>query len=78
MPRCITLEIDDTFDTVHGGLQLCLFNAYYDAYGFQPIVVFDAEGRPVAAMLRPASRHVGAPGAEKLRRYKEFHDGAAS
>jgi hypothetical protein len=25
-----------------------------------------------------ASRHDGAPGAEKLRRYKEFHDGAAS
>ena len=152
VPRRITLDIDDTFDTVHGGQQLCLFNAYYDAYGFQPIVVFDADGRPVAAMLRPAkrptgaearaflrrlvveirshwprveiliradshycapevlefcraaridfvlgvastttprrhvetleastaSRHDGAPGAEKLRRYKEFHDGAAS
>ena len=152
VPRRITLDIDDTFDTVHGGQQLCLFNACYDAYGFQPIVVFDADGRPVAAMLRPArrptgaearaflrrlvvelrshwprvevliradshycapevlefcraaridfvlgvastttprrhvetleastaSRHDGAPGAEKLRRYKEFHDGAAS
>jgi hypothetical protein len=152
VPRRITLDIDDTFDTVHGGQQLCLFNAYYDAYGFQPIVVFDADGRPVAAMLRPAkrptgaearaflrrlvvelrshwprveiliradshycapevlefcraaridfvlgvastttprrhvetleastaSRHAGASGAEKLRRYKEFHDGAAS
>jgi hypothetical protein len=152
VPRRITLDIDDTFETVHGGQQLCLFNAYYDAYGFQPIVVFDADGRPVAAMLRPAkrptgaearaflrrlvvelrshwprveiliradshycapevlefcraaridfvlgvastttprrhvetleastaSRHAGASGAEKLRRYKEFHDGAAS
>jgi hypothetical protein len=152
VPRYITLDIDDTFDAVHGGQQLRLFNAHYDEYGFQPIVVFDADGRPVAAMLRPARRptgaeargflrrlvaeirrhwprveiliradshycapevldfcraaridfllgvaatttlrrhvetleastarrHASAPGGEKLRRYKEFHDGAAS
>lgn len=53
VPRRITLDIDDTFDAVHGGQQLRLFNAHYDEYGFQPIVVFDAEGRP-AAMLRLA------------------------
>ena len=138
VPRRITLDIDDTFDAVHGGQQLRLFNAYYDEYGFQPIVVFDGEGRPVAALLRPARRPTGrevrgflrrlvradshycAPEvldfcraepvdfilgvattrtlrrhvetlerstaarqahdatADKLRRYKEFHDGAAS
>jgi hypothetical protein len=152
VPRRITLDIDDIFDTVHGAQQLRLFDAYYDEYGLQPTVVFDAEGRPVATMLRPArrptgaearaflrrlvrqirshwprveiliradshycapevlefcraaridfvlgvastttprrhvetleastaSRHAGASGAEKLRRYKEFHDGAAS
>jgi len=152
VPRRITLDIDDTFDAVHGGQQLRLFNAYYDDYGFQPIVVFDGDGRPVAAMLRPArrptghearallrrlvrairshwprveiliradshycapevldfcraerldfilgvaatttlhrhvealeqstaARHAAAPGADKLRRYKEFYDGAAS
>jgi Transposase DDE domain group 1 len=152
VPRRITLDIDDTFDAVHGGQQLRLFNAYYDEYGFQPIVVFDGEGRPVAALLRPARRPTGGevraflrrlvrairshwprveillradshycapevldfcraerldfilgvastttlrrhietlerstatrqaagPGADKLRRYKEFHDGAAS
>jgi hypothetical protein len=33
---------------------LRLFNAHYDDYGFQPMVVFDAAGRFVAAMLRPA------------------------
>jgi hypothetical protein len=60
VPRRITLDIDDTFDAVHGGQQLRLFNAYYDEYGFQPIVVFDADGRPVAAMLRPARRPTGA------------------
>src|SRR5215218_3931951 len=50
----VGLYLDDTFDAVHGEQQLRLFNAYYDEYGFQPIVVFDGEGRPVAAMLRPA------------------------
>jgi hypothetical protein len=44
VPKRITLDIDDTFDAVHGGQQLRLFNAHYDEYGFQPIVVFDGEG----------------------------------
>ena len=47
------------FDRVHGGQQLRLFNAYYDDYGFQPIVVFDAEGRFVTALLRPGKRPSG-------------------
>jgi hypothetical protein len=59
VPQRITLDIDDTFDAVHGGQQLRLFNAYYDEYGFQPIIVFDGEGRPVAALLRPARRPTG-------------------
>lgn len=59
VPRRITLDIDDTFDTVHGGQQLRLFNAHYDEYGFQPIVVFDDAGRMIAAVLRPASRPTG-------------------
>ncbi len=29
VPRRIVLDIDDTFDAVHGGQQLRLFNAYY-------------------------------------------------
>jgi hypothetical protein len=68
VPRRITLDIDDTFDAAHGGQQLRLFNAYYDAYGFQPIVVFDGEGRPVAAMLRPARRPTGQEVRAFLRR----------
>jgi hypothetical protein len=59
VPRRIVLDIDDTFDAVHGGQQLRLFNAYYDEYGFQPIVVFDGEGRIVTALLRPAKRPSG-------------------
>ena len=56
VPKRITLDIDDTFDAVHGGQQLRLFNAHYDEYGFQPIVVFDGEGRFITAVLRPAKR----------------------
>ena len=52
-------DIDDTFDAVHGCQQLRLFNAHYDEYGFQPIVVFDGEGRFVTAVLRPAKRPSG-------------------
>jgi Transposase DDE domain group 1 len=68
VPRRIVLDIDDTFDAVHGGQQLHLFNAHYDDYGFQPIVVFDGEGRMVAAVLRPASRPDGRQIVAWLRR----------
>ena len=54
VPRRIVLDVDDTFDAAHGGQQLRLFNAYYDEYGFQPIVVFDGDGRLIGAVLRPA------------------------
>jgi hypothetical protein len=63
VPKRITLDIDDTFDAVHGGQQLRLFNAHYDEYGFQPIVVFDGEGRFVTAVLRPAKR----PGGKEIK-----------
>src|SRR5208282_6155325 len=59
VPGRITLDLDDTFDAVHGGQQLRLFNAHYDEYGFQPIVVFDGEGRFITAVLRPAKRPSG-------------------
>jgi hypothetical protein len=59
VPQRIILDIDDTFDRVHGGQQLRLFNAYHDDYGFQPIVVFDGEGRFVTALLRPGKRPSG-------------------
>jgi hypothetical protein len=68
VPRQITLDIDDTFDAVHGGQQLRLFNAHYDDYGFQPIVVFDADGRFVTALLRPAKRPKGVEIRAFLRR----------
>jgi hypothetical protein len=68
VPNRITLDVDDTFDAVHGGQQLRLFNAHYDDYGFQPMVVFDGAGRFVAAMLRPAKRPSGKEARAFLRR----------
>ena len=65
VPKRITLDIDDTFDAVHGGQQLRLFNAHYDEYGFQSIVVFDGEGRFITAVLRPAKR----PGGKEIKAF---------
>ena len=42
-PRAITLDIDDTADTVHGHQQLSLFNAHYDERCFMPVHVYDAD-----------------------------------
>ena len=68
VPKRIVLDIDDTFDAVHGGQQLRLFNAHHDEYGFQPIVVFDGEGRFITAVLRPAKRPKGTEIRAFLRR----------
>ena len=68
VPKRIVLDMDDTFDAVHGGQQLRLFNAHYDEYGFQPIVVFDGEGRIATAVLRPAKRPKGTEIRALLRR----------
>jgi DDE family transposase len=65
VPQRIVLDVDDTFDRVHGGQQLRLFNAFHDDYGFQPIVVFDGEGRFVTALLRPGKR----PGGHEIRAF---------
>jgi hypothetical protein len=52
-PDAITLDIDDTCDTVHGHQQLSLFNAHYDERCFLPIHIYEgATGKPVAIILR--------------------------
>jgi hypothetical protein len=68
MPGRIVLDIDDTFDAVHGEQEGRFFNAHYHGYGFQPIVVFDGEGRMIAAVLRPAHRPTGRQIVKWLRR----------
>ena len=68
IPDRIVLDIDDTDDAVHGGQQLALFNAHYDAYCFQPIHIFDAAtGKPVLSLLRPGKRPSGAEAARILK-----------
>jgi Transposase DDE domain group 1 len=52
-PQSITLDIDDTCDTVHGHQQLSLFNAHYDERCFLPIHIYEGStGKPVAMILR--------------------------
>jgi hypothetical protein len=73
VPKRIVLDIDDTFDGVHGGQQLRLFDAHHDEYDFQPIVVFDGSGLFVSAMLRPAKRPSGKEAERFLRRTLPLH-----
>ena len=59
-PACVTLDIDDTLDVVHGHQQLSLFNAHHDERCFLPIHVYDtATARPVAMILRPGRTPTG-------------------
>jgi hypothetical protein len=52
-PASIVLDIDDTFDAVHGQQQLSLFNAHYDERCFLPIHIYEGNtGKPVAVILR--------------------------
>jgi len=52
-PKSIVLDIDDTFDAVHGNQQLSLFNAHYDERCFLPIHIYEGtSGKPVAMILR--------------------------
>ncbi len=52
-PKSIILDIDDTFDAVHGNQQLSLFNAHYDGRCFLPVHIYEGtSGKPVAMILR--------------------------
>jgi hypothetical protein len=68
-PKAITLDIDDTADTVHGHQQLSLFNAHYDERCFLPIHVYDAQtGHCVVTILRPGKTPDGKEVRAHLRR----------
>jgi Transposase DDE domain group 1 len=68
-PKAITLDIDDTADTVHGHQQLSLFNAHYDEHCFLPIHVYDAQtGHCVVTILRPGKTPDGKEVRAHLRR----------
>jgi hypothetical protein len=60
VPASITLDIDDTFDAVHGHQQLSLFNAHYDERCFLPIHIYEGtSGKPVAVILREGKTPAG-------------------
>jgi hypothetical protein len=68
-PKAITLDIDDTADTVHGHQQLSLFNAHYDERCYLPIHVYDADtGHCVVTILRPGKTPDGKEVRAHLRR----------
>jgi hypothetical protein len=68
-PKAITLDIDDTADTVHGHQQLLLFNAYHDERCFMPIRVYDADsGHCVLTIMGPGKTPDGKEVRAHLRR----------
>jgi hypothetical protein len=68
-PKAITLDIDDTADTVHGHQQLSLFNAHHDERCFMPVHVYDADtGHCVLTILRPGKTPDGKEVRAHLRR----------
>ena len=50
------LDVNDTFDAVHGGHQLRLSDVNEHEYGSQLIAIFDGERRPVTAGQRTVDR----------------------
>jgi Transposase DDE domain group 1 len=68
-PKAITLDIDDTADTVHGHQQMSFFNAHYDERCFLPIHIYDAEtGHCVVTILRPGKTPDGKEVRAHIRR----------
>jgi hypothetical protein len=65
-PKAITLDIDDTADTVHGHQQLSLFNAHHDERCFMPIHVYDADSGHAS---RRASSSFACASLSRVRKY---------
>ncbi len=59
-PKEIVLDIDDTFDAVHGHQQLSFFNAHYDERCFLPIHIYEGTtGKPPSGPeVRTIVKHV--------------------
>ena len=68
-PLAITLDFDDTCDTVHGHQQLSLFNAFHDERCFMPLHVYDADsGHCLLTVLRPGKTPDGTEVRAHVRR----------
>lgn len=65
-PR-ITLDFDSTDFITHGDQQLNFFHGHYGNYIYYPVLVFDQDGFPVAAVLRSGDTRTGGVCAVLLR-----------
>ncbi|WP_281033156.1 transposase [Mesorhizobium sp. M6A.T.Ce.TU.002.03.1.1] len=68
VPKRIVLDIDDTFVPCMAADNCACSTPIMTNTGFQPIVVFDGDGRFVGAVLRPAKPPSGLRSARHLRR----------
>jgi len=60
-PEALILDVDDTDDPTHGAQQGSLFNAYYGAYCFMPLHIYEGQsGKLITTILRPGVRPTGA------------------
>lgn len=55
----ISLDFDSTDFITHGDQQLNFFHGHYDNYIYYPVLVFDQDGFPVAAVLRSGNTRTG-------------------
>ncbi len=55
----ITLDFDSTDFITYGDQQFALFHGHYGHYIYYPLLVFDQDGWPVAAVLRPGRTRSG-------------------
>jgi len=65
--RKLVLDLDTTCDPVHGYQQLSFYNGFYGKFCYIPMFVFDENGFPLAALLRPGNADVGGDAARCLR-----------
>ena len=63
----IILDFDSTDFITHGDQQLNFFHGHYGNYIYYPVLVFDQDGFPVAAVLRSGSTRTGGVCAVLLR-----------
>lgn len=71
-PQKLVLDLDTTCDEVHGYQQLSFFNGFYGTYCYIPMFIFDQNGFPLAALLRPGNADVGGDAASVLKRVLEI------
>lgn len=67
-PKKLVLDLDTTCDPVHGYQQMSFYNAFYSTFCYIPMFVFDQNGFPLAALLRPGNADVGGDAARVLRK----------